>query len=80
MRNTIPRESQAVIAAAKDDLAKIRTHIKEYTAILKDELSDSGKRISISLDEVGNKRRLLTHRLPGVFMSPLVPAPIGFWP
>ncbi|WP_348265405.1 peptidase dimerization domain-containing protein, partial [Salmonella enterica] len=60
LRKAIPREAFATLAVATDNVGALKTLVKAYQDILKNELAEKEKKLTLQLNEVASDKPALT--------------------
>ena len=77
LRNAIPREAFATIAVAADKVDALKSLVDTYQEILKNELAEKEKNLTLLLDSVANDKAALTATSRDTFIRLLNATPNG---
>lgn len=77
LRNAIPREAFATLAVATDNVGALKTLVNAYQDILKNELAEKEKNLTLQLNEVASDKAALTAPSRDTFVRLLNATPNG---
>ncbi|EKO4038976.1 beta-Ala-His dipeptidase, partial [Salmonella enterica] len=77
LRNAIPREAFVTLAVAADNVDALKTLVNAYQDILKNELAEKEKNLTLQLNDVANDKAALTAQSRDTFVRLLNATPNG---